>query len=51
MGHASVRITFDLYGHLIPGNESEAAELLGAYLARSAGQVRGNGAPREVESG
>jgi integrase len=52
MGHASVRITLDLYGHLMPGNESEAAELLGAYLARSAGQVRGSSAPREaVESG
>ena len=30
MGHASVSITYDLYGHLMPGNESEAADLLDA---------------------
>ena len=36
MGHASVSITFDRYGHLMPGNESEAAGLLDAYLARAA---------------
>lgn len=35
MGHASVTITFDLYGHLMPGNEQEAARLLDAYLSRS----------------
>ena len=28
MGHASVTITFDLYGHLMPGNELEAAGLV-----------------------
>ncbi len=32
MGHANIGITLDLYGHLMPGNESEAAELLDAYL-------------------
>jgi integrase len=35
MGHASVTITFDRYGHLMPGNESEAAGLLDAYLERA----------------
>ena len=25
-------MTFDRYGHLMPGNESEAAELLNDYL-------------------
>jgi integrase len=34
MGHSSVTITLDRYGHLMPGNESEAAELLDNYLAR-----------------
>ena len=34
MGHASITITLDLYGHLMPGNETEAADLLDAYLAR-----------------
>jgi integrase len=35
MGHASVTITLDRYGHLMPGNEEEAAGLLDAYLARA----------------
>jgi integrase len=32
MGHSSVTITYDRYGHLMPGSESEAAELLDSYL-------------------
>jgi integrase len=32
MGHASIVITVDRYGHLMPGNEDEAAGLLSAYL-------------------
>lgn len=35
MGHASVTITLDRYGHLFPGNEEAAAGLLDGYLARS----------------
>lgn len=35
MGHASVVITYDLYGHLMPGNEAEAAQLLDALLDRA----------------
>lgn len=35
MGHANISITLDRYGHLMPGNEDEAASLLDAYLARS----------------
>lgn len=34
MGHASIGITLDTYGHLFPGNEGEAAVLLDAYLER-----------------
>jgi integrase len=34
MGHASITITLDRYGHLFPGSEEEAAELLDAYLER-----------------
>ncbi len=34
MGHAAVAITFDRYGHLMLGNEEEAAALLDAYLER-----------------
>jgi integrase len=37
MAHSSVTITYDRYGHLIPGNESEAAELLDSYLERAVG--------------
>lgn len=36
MGHSSITITLDRYGHLMPGNEEEAAGLLDAYLARAA---------------
>jgi hypothetical protein len=35
MGHASIPITLDQYGHLFPGSETEAAELLDAYLERA----------------
>jgi integrase len=28
MGHASITITLDRYGHLLPGNEAEAAAML-----------------------
>jgi integrase len=38
MGHASVMITLDRYGHLMPGNEREAAGLLDAFLSRSRGE-------------
>lgn len=37
MGHANISITLDRYGHLMPGNEDEAAGMLDAYLARAEG--------------
>jgi integrase len=46
MGHSSIKVTFDLYGHLMPGTEAEAAALLDDYLdaegasaARAAGEA------------
>lgn len=42
MGHSSIKVTFDLYGHLMPGAEAEAAALLDKYLGSqmdSAGDV------------
>jgi integrase len=33
MGHASITITLDRYGHLMPGHETEAVDRLDAYLA------------------
>jgi integrase len=35
MGHSSITITLDRYGHLMPGNEDAAAELLDVYLERA----------------
>jgi integrase len=35
MGHANISVTMDRYGHLMPGNEAEAAGLLDAYLQRA----------------
>jgi len=32
MGHSSIKITFDLYGHLMPGTEAKAAALLDRFL-------------------
>jgi integrase len=32
MGHSSIKVTFDLYGHLMPGTEAGAAALLDSYL-------------------
>jgi integrase len=40
MGHSSITITLDRYGHLMPGNEEEAAGLLDAYLVRANTQAR-----------
>jgi hypothetical protein len=36
MGHSTITMTLDRYGHLMPGNEDEAAEMLAAYLQREA---------------
>jgi integrase len=35
LGHSSIQITFDRYGHLMPGNEAEAASLLDTYLQQA----------------
>jgi integrase len=43
LGHSSIAITLDRYGHLMPGNEEEAAGLLDAYLDRAT--------PKEASSG
>jgi integrase len=34
MGHATIAMTFDTYGHLMPGGLDEAAAAVNAYLAR-----------------
>ena len=44
MGHSSITTTLDIYGHLMPGSEDEAASLLNAYL--DAQQERAEAAAR-----
>ncbi len=51
MGHANIGITLDRYGHLMPGNEEEAAGLLDAYLARAAHRAGQQGAASKVPNG
>jgi hypothetical protein len=46
MEHASVTMTLDRYGRLVPGSEVEAAGLLDAYLERAAA---GGSAPTPPE--
>ena len=41
LGHASITITLDRYGHLLPGSLSESASLLDAFLVRTGGQTGG----------
>jgi integrase len=36
MGHSSITVTFDRYGHLMRGSRDEAARLLEGYLGRDA---------------
>lgn len=40
MGHSSITVTLDRYGHLFPGSEQEAADLLDAYLVDGAERAR-----------
>jgi integrase len=39
MGHATIAITLNLYGHLMPGAEDEATEMLDAFFARYGGST------------
>ncbi len=36
MGHSSITMTIDRYGHLMPGNEHQAAAQLESFLAAPA---------------
>jgi integrase len=40
LGHASITITLDRYGHLMPESGDEAAGLLDAYLERANTKAR-----------
>jgi integrase len=43
MGHATIAITFDIYGHLMPGGEDEARERIDGYLEWFSGLRAGTG--------
>jgi integrase len=44
MGHSSIKVTFDRYGHLFPGATDEAAQLAAAFMAREREVARKAGA-------
>jgi len=46
MGHATISITLDRYGHPMPGSEGEAAGMLAAYL--QAARERAEDAARDA---
>ena len=39
MGHSTITITLDRYGHLLPGNETQAAQLLDTWLQTAANRT------------
>ena len=41
MGHSSIQVTYDRYGHLMPGGEEEAAQRLDAYLDNHRSRLTG----------
>jgi integrase len=50
MGHSSIQVTYDKYGHLMPGNEEQAAGLLDEYLQRAAEEAARVGEQAEATS-
>jgi integrase len=48
MGHFSISITLDKYGHLMPGSEDEAAGLLDAFLASATAEAARTAEPSTV---
>jgi integrase len=50
MGHSSITVTLDRYGHLLPGNEAEAARLLDTFLERE-GRRPGRGGSASADRG
>lgn len=34
MGHSKIQTTFDIYGHLLPGDHDEVRERMDAYLPK-----------------
>jgi integrase len=40
MGHSTIQMTFDLYGHLMPGSREQARELVDRYIEAAVGEAR-----------
>lgn len=40
MGHSTIEMTFDQYGHLMPGSREQARELVDAYLEAASAEAR-----------
>lgn len=47
MGHATIEMTFDQYGHLMPGSRDQARELVDAYLVKAEKKARADAAAAE----
>jgi integrase len=45
MGHSTIEMTFDRYGHLMPGSRDEARASVDAYLSAACGPKMGQGTP------
>ncbi len=41
MGHSTITVTFDLYGHLFPGSRDEARARMDAYLEAELAEAGG----------
>jgi integrase len=39
-GHATIQMTFDRYGHLMPGSRDQARELVDRYLDAAVNEAR-----------
>jgi integrase len=50
MGHSSIAITLDRYGHLMPGSEAEAAALLDTHLANQQKSAEQSGRRAEASA-
>ena len=40
LGHATIQMTFDRYGHLMPGSREQARDLVDAYLEAAINEAR-----------
>ena len=48
LGHSSITITLDRYGHLMPGSQDKAVQLVDAYIERSLAQGLAKGPPERT---